>query len=929
MNNRIFVTFAIVATLSAAAFFLYYAVQFGMAALTAIFGDPRQLIVAVAAAVIMGAVGFSLTMGRGTLAAAGQQEKIAVWAALLMSIVSAITTSSGLLLVLSPNPQTGAILMVVMALLLGVGIQLSMLMYALRIGDSIQRLSPIVAHEDLTDPDDDTGPRLNGQTIAIVVMLFAVGAALIYGETVVQFLTRLADSVVDLENFDPTDAGTPRVLGFFLLLIALFVAVQRGLLKRPGSVIGLVLAFVIYGALLTFSAGFGFVSYFIASQSEELQAIDRDAVIRNDTSELINKIENAVREDAQDFLQRARSGPEYEDLSGRIDQLSELFIENRARLDDQVEAYRIRREEIINARERAAEAVSEAESRLREAVVARGQAEIDLQRARTTRDQNKEILQQAVLDADKEAIDAAEGRDGTGIKICGPNCRAAQARAQERREQLSALDTDVQNAELALSQAESDISDLEQVVENVRNSSADGVNLQDPVPPVIVDRTSFILPRNEYNTNPSREGLIRIGQTCGTARDMLGSLGLSGTTLPNCDISQVEAHLIRYRDAQDAIVGMEGPCSRSEEEKRLEEAALLNRAAPDPNNIPPYLLARQNWLSRCLNAANTGSDRMVPLAREASRLESEFFTAGFDTRRALRSLSDGNRYSFFAMLMAIIVDTAILFAGFAANAYKARGLDHGRADLVRNALGIVNPSAPSQAAQQVQMLSMPRTHAEIKDSPFTHRLSIEDLPGKHAANVKLIMDAAGPEFARFVDVNKAKFWLLHRNFVSLVTEFATSDQTQAMRPIWADQDGDERYGAGLGVGGMSAGAPTVAPIFDRVQGAMPVIPAPGQPSVSDGGKGQGEGPSAGPAAPDQGSIVDPEGDQQASLGSAPTVETASDEKNAPEMPSPSAKEGGIRGGVTPKSDAGQGAKDEAPPSQQSVKRRIEPSPDEE
>jgi hypothetical protein len=150
-------------------------------------GRPEQLIVALLAGVVMALVGLWLTRGEGTLAHAGQYEKIAVWAALAMSVVSAVTTSVGLLLVLSANPETGFLLMIGMALFLGVGIQLSMLIYALRIGNSLQELAPVRVKRETEEDDEEDEPRFRRRFplrgLLMVAAIIALGAALVSGKT--------------------------------------------------------------------------------------------------------------------------------------------------------------------------------------------------------------------------------------------------------------------------------------------------------------------------------------------------------------------------------------------------------------------------------------------------------------------------------------------------------------------------------------------------------------------------------------------------------------------------------------------------------------------------------------------------------------------------------------------------------------------------
>jgi len=800
----------------------YFILRTGASILQYLFGDWRQIVVAIAAAAIMFGVGIRLTMGRSTFAAAGQQEKIAIWAALLMSVVSAITTSSGLLLVLSPSPQTGAILMVIMALLLGVGIQLSMLMYALRIGEGIQRLSPVSIHDQELhgeEPAPNAKSSINlGNVVLLMVLLGLAIGMFVFGQTLRElagnFLTALYE----------TDASKNPIgvqfVGFAAFVLVAALAIQFGFVTRPGTLFGLVFSLAIYGMLLLFSSGFGYISYFMASQSDEVRAIDRDNVIETQTPALVRQIQDAAREDVREALLEARSGDDYQDLSQRIDTLSSLFVANQDELNDQIVAHEARRQQIIDAKNAAASSVQNAEggvSRARQEIATAGRA---LARVQENHDAKLPELTKNRDTAAAEAIKAENGEDGTGIQQCGPICRDAQRRAASWNDQIKDLDAELSAALAAVEEAKAREKEAARILDSTKNSN-EGLSFDDPIPPVIVDRTSFEIPRNEYSFAPSIPGLVKIAQTCTSGRDMMISLGLKPNDLPGCDISQVEVWLVRHKEGEAALAAMQDPCRRTDDELAREEMALADGFPNSITTIPVHLRDRLAWVGRCLTAANTGSERMNDAAIAVNQLESEFATPEYDTRRALRSLGERNLFSLFAAIMAVVVDTAILFAGFAANASRARDLAEDPnlvsadrvADRIRNALATVSPERPNQAALAFLSRSQSRTASEIGQGPYGQKISLDVCSATEARAFKLILDAAGPKFAPYAGREGSYHYLLHNNLVSMLTEAATQGSgAPSGRGAFVERGGTFRFAADA-----ARAVPNVTPVFKRVQ----------------------------------------------------------------------------------------------------------------
>lgn len=772
-------------------------IRFGLGAFDALFGDWRQIAVASIAALTMGAVGLKLTTGHGNLATAGQYEKIAVWAALLMSIVSAITTSLGLLLVLSPNPNTGAVLMIGMALLLGLGIQLSMLMYALRIGQGLQRLTPVAAelHSDEdVEPAEDRQRQFPIWGLIGILLLFALGIAMFYGQSLVDVLQLTLKSLIDSESVSKSD---PKVLGPVLIVLGLIFSVYFRLMTRPGTVAGLLVSLAIYFMLLVFSSGFGFLSYFLSTQSDEVRAIDRDNRIETETAALVRRIRDAATEDVREALLEARSGDDYRELSDRVDRLSELFVDYKDNLNDQIKDSELQLQRFLAERENQASKTDGAAAAVRDAELRVSQAEAALKQAESARARRMPTLESDLIDAEKERDDAAAGRDRTGVAKCGPICKAAETRIERINTDIKSLNDPVNEASAGVEAALRTLAAAKRTVETLEQTGE--FREEVPVPVVIVDRTSFTAPRNEYNVNPTKEGLKRISQTCATAADMLINFGLSPREIPSCEVSNVEAWLTRHDEGLVALQQMEIPCNRTKEELAKERNALLSNVPPNINEIPEHLRARLAWVTRCLTVANTGSPRMQEVARTVNRLESEYTAPGYDVRRVLRALADGNLFAVFAVVIALVVDTAILFAGFAANAYRGRELGEDPrlvapdriAERIRKTLEATSFTEPHTVALKITSCWEQRTVDEVGQTPFTHKLLMDGVDSADMQAMRLVLDAAGPAFARVVRHNGDRSWLLHHNLVALIIEHAT--ETGGSSAGWSSRAGGMEF----------------------------------------------------------------------------------------------------------------------------------------
>ncbi len=782
----------VLAVLAGAGWFLYPVVADGLE-------NWEQVLVACTAAATMIAVGARLTLGRGVLAGASQYDKLSVWAALIMSVVSAVTTSTGLLLLLTAHQQTTNIMPVSLAIGLGIGIQLSMLIKALRIGESIQQLAPRTTDDDRADrqsQDEPDGARWRTliSHVAIVVLL-VLGTAVAAGGSSTDLLG-FAQRIVSPQS----DASGPNPLGLALVLIGLVWLFREGMLPRRATVAGLLVSLIVYLGMLTLSSGFGYMTYFISAQSEEVMAIDRDSHIASETPALVRRIRDAAEADVLETLVRARSGEAYDTLSASIDELAELYVENEGRMAAIRQNYENRRAEIVDARQRAAQDIDDARDAVQQAERELQDAQRVLQTEQEERDRRMPVLLADLATAQAGRDNSAAGRDESGLTGCGPICRGFETQVARITADIDALHAAVQEAQAEVDRLQDKVEEAELEVQATQERG--GLpDVETPLPPEIVSRESFTGPRDAYNVDPTMENLAAISTTCSAGVQMLITAGLDRDDLPECDVSRVQADLQSYERAAQALQEVGPACARTDEEVRLENAAQLEQRQANFNAIPEYLQARLAWVSRCLVAANTGSPKMEEVVADVNRLRSEYTNPGYDPRRIFGALRDGNGFAIFALLMAIVVDTAILFAGISANAQRGRDLreDHRLvpadrlADRIRKTLAFIDPKDPAGAAVHILMLADLRpANAETADDDvdiFSHEILTDVLQPADTIPLKMIMAAASREYAKFVTDEGRRYWRLHRNLITLLTEIAAGASDAAR----------ERLRAGVGL----------------------------------------------------------------------------------------------------------------------------------
>lgn len=768
---------------------LYWFYRFAAVTFQQLFGSFDQVIVAVASATAMALVGMWLTMGKGRLAEAGQLEKISIWAALLLSTVSAMTTGMGLLRLFSANPTTGSMLLILISVLLCLGIQLSMLMCALRLGESIQRLSPVaqrVGPGDDMDPEDvmstSTSRRAIYVMIAAIVCLY-ISVFLWYGDSIKGFIDTTLDAIVGGQLSAGTGISSA-ILAPVFVVVALVTAIAGGLLRRPATLGGIGVNFSIYLLLLTFSSGFGFLAYFQSTQSDPVRAVNRDTYLETNTSALVRQIQDAAAEDERDALTIATTGPAATDLAREIDSMAELFVRNRTRLDQQLAGYQARNAQLEADRIAAQASITSAEEAIRVADLDIANAATGVKRAQEAKARRLPGLENDLKLAEEARDAAARGDDGTNVALCGPNCRREERRIEDINGDIQSLDEAIAAARIAVTQAESAKKTAELALERAKTNDA-GEEIEEPRPP-LVDRSSFTIPLDQYRSEPSTSGLAEIERTCSAARGVMQGAGIF-EGLPRCQTAEVRTDLARYEELKDARTRMVEACTRSDEQIALEKNAPVGYPADafaGDGSLPPiptHLQGRLTWVVTCLTTANTGSPRMTEVAKRVNNLRSEYTSPGYDPRRVVRSLAEGDLFAIFSIIMAVLVDTAILIAGYFALSQRSDILarDHLEQapdrlnDAIENALSVAGDGDTKVAALVLSYAWKDLPEYEAISPDYTRKLSLDGLGEDEERAIRLVLDSAGVVLVKYVEKDGVGQYQLHQKFVQLINSKAT------------------------------------------------------------------------------------------------------------------------------------------------------------
>lgn len=757
---------------------------------SALADDWAQLLVAGAAALTMFLIGRALTLGKGTLAGASQYDKLLVWSALGLSIVSAVTTATGLQDMLNANAANATLIPIVLAFVLGISIQAYMLNSALRIGEGIQRLNPPRAmrdEEDIWDEAEDEDLPRKGNTglfvgLLSIPFLMLAGLAVTLNYSLVDLVDLLRNAVFSTE----VRTGVNPV-GLLFLAAALFVLYRVGVLYFVGSMAGLMVAFFVYLGMLFFSSGFGYMFYFTSIQTEEVQASDRNAFIRNETPALVNKIIAATEEDVRASLIEAREGENFNDLSGRMNRLAELFRNANQKIDEAKEFYRLRRLAQMTRQQAALDDLSDAKDTLATAKESLRQAkqEVDLQSPSIQNSIERLLPQRDDAIALRDAELTGDEVDGaSGVAGRGPRYEANNKIVEDIQKEIDDYTRALSDLEATVIRAQSEVDAAQGAYDLVVANESTSAT-EEELPPEIVDPQSFIGPRDDYLINPSVETLERIAKACSAGLLVLINAEIDAADLPTCDIAAVEADLISYQRSQAALDELRKPdqtgaCQRTDEELAADREGRLNSGPAELSTIPPYLRARVEWVVRCVDAANTGTEGVSKIVKDVAELESEYLTAQYDVRRIFSAITAGNDFAMFALVLALVVDTAILFAGIGANAQRGIVLreDHMRispdrlADRIRRTLEQIDPHEPGAAAKQLLDMAELLPFVQGRKSPFTHMVPLANKPPELINKIKMVMTAAGTTFARYRDVDGPPIWLLHANVVALLTDMA-------------------------------------------------------------------------------------------------------------------------------------------------------------
>lgn len=788
--------------------------------------NEGEVLVALVAAAVMALVGYWLTMRRGSLSAAGQYEKLGVWAALGLSIASSVTTTTGLRILLSANENDLGFVPSSLALLVGLSVQLIMLATALRIGQSMQQMS---RRDIAREPDDmlsndmswnfeadvQTHKKANAKAFWFVVSIVTLtfGFLFLFDITLPE-MWALIKRVATINSED----RWLNPIGIVLVVVSLFVLARLGAGKAVASVMGLSGAMLSYIALLFFSSGFGYLFYFTAVQTDQTMANDRDAVLRDRPPALVSQIRETTLRDVAQARAMAAGGPAFQEFESELNNLALIFRDANAQIlaaRDEIQRRRALEEQrLVEASQR----VATAEAALTTAQEVLRQANRDVALV-TTRVETSVARLQPQLDEAIENRDAeltgTEG--GTGIAGRGPEYRRFDALAGDIQDQIDELLAEEALARLAIGEAEVDVQTAETRLAAIRSNTGanpDTGDLTENLLPPIVDASSFSDPMEAYAREPSATTLTAAGAACQGGRRVLVQAGIAPDSLPNCDTSAVLADLQAFERARAAIPSMEEACGRSEDERTADREAFLARGPADLNAIPPFLQERVYWVIRCLDAANTGTPGLTGLTDDVQRLESEYLQPGEDPRRILTSLLSLNRFALFSVALALVIDTAILFAGISANAQRGETLrtDHREVtalqlnDRLLNALRLVNPQDPEHAALRVLMLSDP-----IPDSAgtlvFNREMRVDGMAPAQREQMKMIMTAAHQDYARYHQEGSKLIWRMHASLVAQLTEIAGGART-AGQQVFDGADSAQGVTSGLRPTGVPVAAST-------------------------------------------------------------------------------------------------------------------------
>lgn len=769
--------------------------------LTVLMRDWSELLLAVVAVTVMGLIGRSLTFGRGLLAGASQYDKLLVWSALGLSIVSAITTARGLQELLLQNESEAPLVASGLALLLALSIQAYMLNNALRIGEGMQKFTKKQAIRDEDDLHEEfaadvarssAASHTQWRILAAIVILLA-GIAIAMNASLVDFFRMASRAVVSVENVTGLNP-----IGFLVVLVALFMLQKFGFLSALGAATALVTSLVIYLAMLLFSSGFGYMFYFTSVQTETVQATDRNAFIRINAPALVKRIIEQTEADLDEASVRTREGDAFQDFSARMNQLAEEFRDANAGIQLAQERWEQRRLEREQRQ-------IDASARLTEARNEVTRAEGALRAAERSQERQLLIINASINRLTPELEDTIRLRDAelTGLETEGASGVRGPGPEYDRRDdeakriqreidtltaQVAELAADVVDAQAVVSQAQAEL----QRVQAISGPSAE----EEPLRPSIADAQSFIEPLTEYRTEPSLSKLQRVIQACSDGAQILINAKVPSQRIPNCDAAAVEADFFAWKRSSDALKELVssdgtdelGACERSSDELEADRLGRRNVGEARLEVIPDFLQARIDWVVRCMDAANTGTEGMQDIVNEVKRLESEYLTPNYDPRRILSAPFEGNRFAFFSLILAVVVDTAILFAGIGANAQRGRELSENhkkiagfrQADRVRGQLALIDPDEPGRVAVQLMDMAMPETHTPGHESPFSNYISVSGVGSREANQIKRVMTAAGTEFARNREVDGQQRWYLHANLIALLTEIAGSTRAEAL-----------------------------------------------------------------------------------------------------------------------------------------------------
>lgn len=792
------------------------------------FVESTMITLMIAGMALIGLLLIRETLGRK----AGLYYVISFFTALVLSTVSLATTFFGFFKFVSAQDATSAvtgavtgespIFPIFLAFGATLGIQLLMLVMALQLGDALverfkatqrlksnagQRPNPATRERLGVEQPDAVGSTVNRLVQAGLLVLF-IGFVFVaangLGILDISEIVAVLQGIVN-ENFNPTEVSfSVRVL---LVAVVVIIAARMLLARRSWFKLMSDLFLVAYLGALFVSWLFSFDSFFSVIQSSQTAQIERDAIVIEETSEILAEASREL--EGRTNAQTTRLGSDV--VTAPIDEITGAL---RVALNSSADE--LARETQINMNAKINE-LSEAERRLSDLESDRDQeaGEIELRsRAVATADTDLAGLteQEETLRSSVNALEANVAklrqevrefrreeeaqRRGVGDRAsgCGPLCTAARESAQKAEADLDfeegqleaqrAALSDVssrtrtinralaEGSEDAINRIQGDVDELDDEIDKqkaeVRRLEAELNGLRTASPNAQTRITEVDEASARFKTNPREITLAKFKEVCALSTKLESYVG------PSCNVATVQA-------AVDLL-----------------ELDLARRTQFDAECVPVLLpktaKERVDATRDCLLQVEASSS----LNNQLTQLQSVFLTSRNDVRRAIVNLSRGSQFAVGAAIVALLIDIFILIMGITVSFNKSQSalrdpLDNS-IDRVEEKLRIICREPEFGGSVQVAMVRFIRTLEPAHDNDEAYPANFRaDLAQEERDLIHQVTLAAGAPFMRSVkrpslsglqgETAHDVFAQPHAAFLELVYELAGEETGEAARPM--------------------------------------------------------------------------------------------------------------------------------------------------